>query len=240
MIPVFLRQMLPRMLIVLAAAIGFGMLEGAFHQHETGPVPADVAPYFSAVGLAASLANLAGLAVLVLLAGFISADRRRGYHRMYFAHPTRPLSFYGVKWALGVLLAVAAAAAFLVLGQVFAWGEFRGGFSGLFLAVLSAVAYGGLMAFLSAALPRGDAWVAVGVFFVAYFWGQILSLGAEPLPPAIRDAVSLILPPQSAMAAVYEGLIRGAIPWSAAGFVAGYGLFWLVLAGLLVKYREWP
>lgn len=239
MIPVLLRQLLPRLLLVAVAALGFGALEPAFHQHD-GEVPAAAQPYLQAIGVAATLANLAGLSVILLLAGFISTDRRRGYYRMYFAHPTRPLAFYGLRWALAVALSVAAAAAFLVFGQGFAWGEFRGGLAGLLLAALSAVAYGGLMAFLSAALPRGDAGAAIALFVVAYFWRTFRDLGARPLPAPLGDALTLLLPPLDALERVFEGLVWGAVPWDAAAFVAGYGVFWGIVAAVLVKVREWP
>jgi hypothetical protein len=238
MIPIFLRMMAPR--LVLVALIGwlFYLLEPAFHQHDAAELGLEAA--FGVYGLSATLANFAGLSVLVLLAGFIAGDRRRGYHRLFFSHPTRPLAFYGVRWLLAVLTAVAAAAVFLVVGQLFAWGEFNGGWIGLHLALLSAIAYGGLVAFLSALLPRGDSWVSIIIFFIAFFWLQALSLGAEPLPQLPRDVLTLLLPPQTALQDVYDGLLRGRINWGASAFAAGYGAFWLILAGAMVRFREWP
>lgn len=239
MIPVFLRALLPRLALVALVGLMFYFLEPAFHQHDV-PAGAEVAVELGVRGLSATLANLAGLSVLILLAGFISADRRHGYYRMFFAHPTHPLAFYGVRWALAVVVAVAAAAVFLVVGQLAAWGEVRGGWGGLWLAFLSAVAYGGLIAFLSAALPRGDTWVAIIVFLFTFFWLQWLQLGAQPLPVPLMDALGLVLPPQTALQDVYDGLLRNTVSWGASTFVLGYGLFWLTLSALLVRYREWP
>lgn len=81
----------PRLLLVGLAGFMFYLLEPSFHQH--GPVPADMQADLGPRGLAASLSNLAGLSMLVLLGGFISTDRRRGYYRLFFAHPVSPLAF---------------------------------------------------------------------------------------------------------------------------------------------------
>ncbi|HEU0077773.1 MAG TPA: hypothetical protein VFQ76_09020, partial [Longimicrobiaceae bacterium] len=214
MIPVLLRGLLPRMGLVALLGVAFFFLEPGFHSHG-GPAPEEFSLDLGAMGISASLANLAALSMLVLLGGFVSNDRRQGYYRMYFAHPTRPLAFYGLRWGLGLLLAMLAATVFLVVGQWAAWGRVEGGWSGLYLALLAAVAYGGMIAFLSVVLLRGDAWVALVLFLFNYFWLQAVAMGAQPLPPVLNDAVSLLLPPQLALSDVYDGLIRGEIVWGA-------------------------
>ena len=240
MIPILLRGMLPRLAMVALLCVAFFLLEPGLHMHEEEAVPEEFRLNLGAMGLAATLANLAGLAMLVLLGGFVSNDRRQGYYRLYFAHPTRPVAFYGLRWGLGLLLAMLAAAAFLVIGQLAAWGRFEGGWSGLYLALLAAIAYGGMVAFLSVTLPRGDAWVALVLFVFNYFWLQAVALGTQPLPGLLNDAVSILLPPQLALSDVYDGLIRGEIVWGASAFAAGYGVFWLLVAALLLRLRDWP
>jgi hypothetical protein len=237
-IPVILRDLVPRLLLVALAGLLFYGLEPAFHQH--GPVPPEAAAELGPLGLAATLANLAGLSMLILLAGFVSADRRRGYYRILLSHPVHPLALYGLRWGVALALSLAAAALFLVAGQLVGWGEWRGGAAGLGLAFLSALAYGGLMAFLSVLLPRGDAWVAVILFALTFVWLQALGVGAEPFTAPVRQAIGLVLPPQIALQDVYEGLIRGRPAWDAAHFVAGYGGFWLAAAAALLRLREWP
>lgn len=238
MIRMFLRDWVPRLGLVALAGWGFYLLEPAFHQH--GPAPAGLAAELGPAGVAATLANLAGLAMVILLAGFVSADRRRGFYRILFSHPVRPLALYGVKWGVALLLALLAAALFLVFGQLAAWGEWRGGTAGMGLALLSALVYGGLMAFLSVTLPRGDAAVAVALFVFTFFWLGALGLGAEPFAAPIRQALTLLLPPQTALQDVYEALRDGRTAWGAAAFAAGYGAFWLVAAAVLLRVREWP
>jgi hypothetical protein len=241
-IPILLRDMLPRLLLVALTAVMFYMLEPAFHQHDmpAGDVLVEIPPEFGPLGVSATLANLAGLAMLILLAGFVSHDRRHGYYRIYLSHPVHPLAFYGLRWVLAYGLALLTAALFLVIGQLLAWGGLRGGVEGLLLAALSALVYGGLIAFLSVALPRGDAWVAVVVFFFTFFWIQVLTLGAEPFTPTLRQAITFLLPPQTALQDIYGALLVGTTAWGAVAFVIGYGVFWLVAAGLLLRLREWP
>jgi hypothetical protein len=238
-IPVLLRGMLPRLALVALLCVAFFFLEPGFHTHEAA-ASEEFSLDLGYMGLAASLANLAGLSMLVLLGGFISSDRRQGYYRLYFAHPTRPIAFYGLRWLLGLLVAMVAATAFLILGQVAAWGRFEGGWSGLYMALVAAVAYGGMIAFLSVALKRGDAWVALVLFLFNYFWLYAVSLGVQPLPPLLNDAVSILLPPQLALNDVYDGLLRGEIAWAASAFAGGYGVFWLLMAALLLRLRDWP
>lgn len=239
MIPILLRGLLPRLVLVALLCVAFFFIEPGFHTHEEG-ASEEFSLDLGYMGIAASLANLAGVSMLVLLGGFVSNDRRQGYYRLYFSQPTRPIAFYGLRWLLGLLLAMAAATAFLVLGQLAAWGRFEGGWSGLYLALLAAIAYGGMIAFLSVALTRGDAWVALVLFLFNYFWLYAVSLGVQPLPRVLSNAISILLPPQLALSDVYDGLLRGEIVWGASAFAAGYGVFWLLIAGLLLRLRDWP
>jgi hypothetical protein len=238
-IPILLRGMLPRVVLVALLGVAFFMLDPSFHQHAE-PVAEEFRLDLGYMGLAATLSNYAGLSMLVLLGGFVSHDRRQGYYRLYFSHPTRPIAFYGLRWAMGLGVALLAAAVFLVVGQLIAWGRFEGGWSGLYLALLAAIGYGGLIAFLSVALPRGDAWVALVLFLFNYFWLEAIALGTQPLPPLLNDVVSFLLPPQLALNDVYDGLLRSEIVWGASAYAAGYGLFWLLIAGLVLKLRDWP
>jgi hypothetical protein len=238
-IPVMLRGMIPRLVIVALLGVAFYYLEPGLHRHEGDAQDAFFLD-LGALGISATLANYAGLSMLVLLGGFVSGDRRHGHYRLFFAHPTRPPAFYAVRWLLALAAAMAASVAFRVLGQAIAWGGFEGGWSGLWLAFLAAVAYGGMVAFLSVLLPRGDAWVALVLFVFNYFWLQAVALGAQPLPGLLNEVVPLLLPPQLALSDVYDGIVRGEVAWGASAYAAGYGAFWLAAAGLLLRVRDWP
>jgi hypothetical protein len=242
-IPLMLWAMRWRFALLAAICLLFYWWEPGFHFHgEPGPdTPIEV---LDPAGLSFTLANLAGASVLVLLAGFVSTDRRRGYYRMYFSHPTRPLTYYGVRWLLAYALAVATAALFLLFGQLAAWGEVRAGPAALVQALLMALVYGGLAAFFSVALPWGDSLLAAGVFLFTEVWrgfvATVGALGAEPGPGWLRGIVEFVLPPHVALTDVYTGWVAGEWVWSAIAFSAGYGLFWLIAAGLLLHLREWP
>lgn len=237
MIPILLRDLRWRFLLLLLLGWVMFLLEPGFHQH--GQVGAEEAVALGARGISATLSYLAALSMIVLLGGFISGDLREGHTRIFFSHPTRPLAFYGLRWALALAISVAAAAIFLVVGQMVAWGEFRGGWSGLFLALVSAIIYGGLMAFLSATLPRGDA-VAAVLIFLPTFVPQLLALGLASFPPALRQTILIILPPQGVLQVIWEGLLRGVFVWGAAAFAIGYGLIWLLAAVAILHARDWP
>jgi hypothetical protein len=239
-IPILLRRMAPRLVMVVLAGGLFYLLEPGFHQHAGEVVSEEFQLDLGYLGISASLANLSAVSMVLLFGGAISGDRRQGYYRMYFSHPTRPLAFYGLRWVLSLLLAVAASAVFLVVGQVAAWGRFEGGWSGLWLALLAAIAYGGIIAFLATLSIRGDVWLMLVLFFLTYSWFYAVNLGVEPFAPLVNDAISLLLPPQIALDDVRDGLLRSEIAWGASAFVAGYGLFWLLIAGLMLKLREWP
>lgn len=240
MIPVLLRGMLPRLALVALAGVLFFMLEPGFHQHAGEAIPEEFKLDLGAIGISASLANLSSFAMLLLFGGTLSSDRRQGYYRMYFSHPTRPLAYYGLQWVLALLFAVAASAVFLVVGQLAAWGHFEGGWSGLYLALLAAIAYGGLVAFFATLLTRGDAWVTLILFFFTYFWFYAATLGLQPLPTGASQLLSLLLPPQLALDDIRDGLLRSEIAWGASAYAAGYGAFWLLVSGLVLKLRDWP
>jgi hypothetical protein len=237
-IAVMLRDAAPRLLLVALIAWVIYLLEPSFHQHGEIPEEAFGSAELGPGGLAAPLAYLAGLSMIVLLAGFVSGDRREGYARIYFSHPTHPLAYYGLRWLVALLLSLAVAALFLVVGQLAAWGEFRGGWSGMLLALVNAVIYGGLMAFLSVLLPRGDAWVAFGLFLPT-FLPQGLALLNASLGPTALQVLVLLLPPQPALQEIYVWLLQGHVVWSAVLYSLAYGLLFLGLAAALLRLREW-
>jgi hypothetical protein len=237
MIPVLLRDLRWRMLGLAVIAWLLYLLEPGFHQHGA-PAPEE-AVALGAIGVSATLSYFAGLSMIVLLAGFISSDRREGYTRIFFSHPTRPLALYALRWAIALVVTLFGATAFLVIGQMIAWGEVRGGWSGLLLALVSAVIYGGLMAFLSAALPRGDAVVAL-VLFLPTFVPQLLALALAPLPAGVRQAILLLLPPQTALQSIWQALLEGSVAWPALAFAAGYGVLWILASIAALRARDLP
>jgi hypothetical protein len=239
MIPVLLRQMRWRLMGLLFAAWIFYLIEPAFHQHDVEPT--SVEQLLLPPEIAKSGANLAALSVAVLLAGFISAHRRRGYYRLQLSHPTSPLALYGLHWALSVVVAIGISSAFLMLSQLAAWGTVRVGLQFALLPVMFAIIYGGVAAALSAALRLGDGVATVVVYFVTASWMYVVNTyPPELIPSGPARLLSFVLPPHTAATDVFDALVRGEFHWAAASYCVGYGIFWLILAGLLVRTREWP
>jgi hypothetical protein len=236
-IPTLLRDFRYRLVILALVAVVLYFLEPAFHQH--GEVDPEFVAELGPRGISATLAYFAGLSMIVLLAGFVSTDRKEGYASLFFSHPTSPLAYYGLKWLLAVLISMLAAGAFLVVGQLLAWGGYRGGASGLLLALLSALVYGALMAFFSCALRRGDAWV-VFVLFIPTFFPQMLTLLEFTMGRGAYDALIFVMPPQGALQDVYQGLLLGGVGSVPILFVVGYAAVWLGGAMLLLQLREMP
>lgn len=236
MIPVLLRDLRWRLLTLLLVSFALYALEPGFHQHEELDLQAVA---LGPLGISSTLSYFAGLAMIVLLAGFVSRDVREGHTRLFFAHPTSPLTFYATRWALAYVLTIIGATLFLVLGQVIAWGEFLGGWSGLILPAVSALIYGGLIAFFSVLLPRGDTWV-VFLLFLPTFFPQLLTMGLAPLSPTVRDAILLLMPPHGALQEIWDGLLSGSVAWGAVAFAAAYGAVLLGAAGLILTLKEWP
>jgi hypothetical protein len=243
MIALTLWQLRWRILLLVAVAAVFYLLEPEFHLH--GVDTKDLDPLIADPrGVAFTLANLAGVSMLVLLTGFVSGDRRRGYYRIYFSHPTRPLAYYGLRWLVAYAVSLAFALLFLEIGQLAAWGELRVGLEVMIHPALFALVYGGLAAFFSVAFPRGDTLAALAVFVVTSVWEYTLEvfdqLSTHPVAPALQQLISFVLPPHFALRDAFEVMRAGHTAWGDFAFAGGYGVFWLVAAALLLWRREWP
>ena len=109
------------------------------------------------------------------------------------------------------------------------------------VVILLGVSYASIQAgWMKTHYASGYAVLALVLFLFNQFWLLAISAGAPPLPGVLNDAVSILLPPQLALSDVYDGLLRGEIVWGASAFAAGYGVFWLLIAGLVLKLRDWP
>jgi len=237
MIAVMLRDMHWRLIAIAGVALVFFLQEPGFHQ-EQGFNPAAVA--LGPLGISATLSNFAALAMIILLGGFVSRELREGYARINLSHPVSPVKYFGLRWILAWLVAVAGSAVFLVGGQLLAWGEFRGGWAGMLLPLLSALMYGGVMALLSTAGVRGEGTIAFLLLILPIAFPEVLSALLGLLPPALQSLVNTVLPPQTALSDLWDGLISGTIRHDAAAYAAGYGIILLAISALILRLREWP
>lgn len=236
MIGLIVRQLRWRILVLGLITVAFYLVEEGFHEHEA--IDAGVIA-LGPVGISATLANLAGVGMILLFAGSVSADRREGYSQLLFAQPTSPLAYYALRWGICYALSMAAAVALFIFGQLLAWGEFRGGWSGLLLPLLSALIFGGLIAFFSTVLRGGEAWVVI-VLLVPTFFPELLSLLTRPAAPWLRQLILVLLPPQTtAMQDIWQGLLFDSLKWGAVAFAAGYGIALLGATALIIRQREW-
>ena len=177
------------------------------------------------------------IALVVLMAGVISDDRANGVARLVAVRPVSPVLVYGARVALLAALAFAVCALVMPLFDVLMIGEWAGPAT-LVLIAAYIVAYGGLIAFLSA-WTRGDAWLALLLAVVAIIWSAFDRAAVLPVAPVFGEVITFLLPPQPALFEL-EGAFADLepIPWDAFAYCVGYGGFFLLLAGLSVRQRQ--
>lgn len=183
------------------------------------------------------LGRLPLIALLLLMGGVISGDRSNGLARLIHVRPTSPVSVYATRFALLSAITFVACAIVMPAFDLLMLGEWAGPAT-LVLIAAYVVAYGGLMAFLSA-WTRGEAWLVLLLAMVAIVWSALERAATLPVAPALARGFGFLLPPQPALFAL-EGAFAELqpIPWDAFLYCVGYGLFFLVLAGVSVWRRE--
>jgi hypothetical protein len=235
MILILLYDMRWRIALLLVPAVILFLIDHSFRpieQLELEPTG------FSPLDVSAALGYFAAFSMMILLSGTVSPDRREGYTRLFFSHPTSPLAFYGLRWGLAYAISVSGAFLLLLVGQLLSWGGIRGGWLGLVLPMLTALIYGGLIAFFSVLLPRGETLLVIILFLPTVITEVLQPLNRLIAP--VRDAILLLLPPNGALAQVYVNM-RYEEPWGgAAVFAAAYGLIFLTAAAIALRLREWP
>lgn len=183
------------------------------------------------------LGRLPLIAVLVLMAGVVSDDRDNGLGRLIAVRPASPVAVYGVRVAILALLAFVLCAAVMPAFDLLMLGEWAGPAT-LVLILAYVIVYGGLIAFLSV-WTRGDAWLALLLAIVAIVWAAFDRAAALPIAPIMADVIGFALPPQPALFELENAFAElNPIPWDAFAYAAGYGIFFLLLAGLSLARQE--
>lgn len=251
-IAAFLRQslrLLARRVAGLAAFGGIFLLAGAVARVLTGGEHGHVEmdPLFQLGGttLVSGLILVGWLigrfpmiAILVLASGVFSEDLTSGQARLYAVRPHSLPLLYGARLllvaALAFLLSIIVLPAFdlLVIGQ---WT----GNSVFALILAQILVYGSVTALLSV-LTRGDAWIALFLGILALVWDALRRMDfLQSAPQALRETISVLLPPQGALIRVETAFGGGQpVPWDAMLYIALYAALLLVIAGVALSRRE--
>ena len=178
------------------------------------------------------------VAAIVLLAGVFSEPRQSGLARLLEVRARQPLLLLALRAGLALLLALALALVVLIVFDVVMLGRPPG--RQLFVLVLAHVLTFGALTALLSTMTRADGWAAAFVTIAAMVWQALLRSGVlATSPPGIREAVTVLLPPQGALLQL-ENAFAGdlAIPWHALLYAAVYATLLLLLAGVVGRRRE--
>lgn len=178
------------------------------------------------------------IATLVLMSGVFSDDRERGYARLYAVRPRSMILLYGARVLIYALIAFGMSAILIPGFDLLILNEWTGA-SVFALIAAQILVYGSLTALLSVA-TRADAWFALFLGLLATVWYALRRMDFfQSTPPAIRETVSVLLPPQGALLRV-EGAFAAAqpVPADAMLYIAIYSLLILIIAGVALARRD--
>lgn len=178
------------------------------------------------------------IATLVLVAGVFSDDRTAGWARLYAVRPVSLVLLYAARFALLMMIAFVLSIVIMPLFDVLVLGELpQPGI--LALIVAQVVVFGTLTALLSTVM-RGDAWAALFLGIVAIIWDALRRADfLATAAPAIRETLSVLLPPQGAMLRIEMAFgSMQPVPLDALLYVLVYGAFVALVAGILLGRRS--
>src|SRR5688572_3948873 len=121
---------------------------------------------------------------------------------------------------------------FLLLGR---WAG-----PGTFVLILSYILVYGSMCFFLSVWLRGEVWVTVVLAITAMLWDALIRSGKMGnAAPGIREIVTVLLPPQSALFQIESAFgAENPIPWLSFIFVSVYALILIVAALVSLRIRE--
>lgn len=178
------------------------------------------------------------IATLVLMSGVFSDDRDARHARLYAVRPRSLVALYGARMLLFASIAFLMSAILMPGFDLLILGEWSGG--GVFALIAAQImVYGSITALLST-VTRADAWIALFLGIVAIVWDALRRVDfLQSAPPALRETVSVLLPPQGALMRV-EGAFGAAqpVPWDAILYISLYASLVAILAGVALSRRE--
>ncbi|HEY0305324.1 MAG TPA: hypothetical protein VGC44_10130 [Longimicrobiales bacterium] len=248
MISLFLRTRLRRIagliafaLLFLLSALAARLLVGTEHgQVEMGNLYlVGGYPLVSALLLLGWLiGRYALIATLAMMAGLISEDRANGTLRLYAVRPTSLTKLYLLKFAACAAVVFVISSLLMPAFDLLLLGRWAG--PSTFVLVLSYIlVYGSLTFFLSVWM-RGEVWVTVMLAIVALLWDALIRSGKlATAAPGIREVITVLLPPQSALFSIETAFgAETALPLGAVMFVFAYSLILLVAGVVSLRLRE--
>jgi hypothetical protein len=178
------------------------------------------------------------IAALVLMAGVFAEDRTQGYARLFAVRPHSLLALYGGRMLVLGLVAFLMSAVLMPLFDVIVLGELSDP-SIFVLIAAQVIVFGSLTALLST-MTRADAWAALFLGIVALVWDALRRVDFfQSAAPAVRETVSVLLPPQGALMRIEMAFgSMQPIPWDAFLYTTLYGALAVVIAGVVLSYRE--
>lgn len=178
------------------------------------------------------------IATLVLMAGVFSDDRDRGYARLYAVRPRSVLMLYGARTLMFALIAFALSAVLIPAFDLLILNEWSG--TSVFALIAAQIlVYASVTALLSVA-TRADAWLALFLGLLATVWYALRRMDFfQQAAPFVREAVSVLLPPQGALLRVESAFAAAQpIPPDAMLYITLYAVLVLILAGVALSRRE--
>jgi ABC-type transport system involved in multi-copper enzyme maturation permease subunit len=227
--------------LFLASALAARLLVGTEHgQVELGNLyMVGGYPLVSALLLLGWLiGRYALIATLAMMAGIVSEDRTNGTMRLFAVRPTSLSKLYLLKFAACAAVVFIISSVLMPAFDLLLLGRWAG--PSTFVLVLSYVlVYGSLTFFLSVWL-RGEVWVTIMLAIAAMLWDALIRGGKlANAAPGIREVITVVLPPQSALFRLETAFgAETAIPWAAFGFVCAYSIILLVAGVVSLRVRE--
>jgi hypothetical protein len=184
------------------------------------------------------IARFPMIAALVLLSGVFSDDRSRGHARLYAVRPGSIMLRYGRRAAVLGLGAFLLSAVLMPVFDVLMLGAWTG--ASIFAVIFAHIAVYGSLTVLFSVWTRADAWLALLAGAAALLWTALRQADAlVGVPVAIREAVTFLLPPQTAITAIEMAFAaRLPVPVDALVYVTLYAALMLFLAGVGLRRRE--
>ena len=184
------------------------------------------------------LGRYALIATLVMFTGIVSSDRANGTMRLFAVRPRWMGWLYLRKYLAAAAVVFILSAMLMPAFDLLLLGRWAG--TGTFVLIGSYILVYGSVAFFLSVWLRGEVWVTIVLAITAMLWDALIRAGTiGSAAPGIRELVTILLPPQSALFRIESAFGADApIPWGSFGYVAAYGVILTAAALVSLRIRE--